>query len=139
MVALSLALIPVSDKLTPYYNELSTAMSEYNDSDRGEAASLIYVQKSLPVYKAMIPTLAILFSVYFLVPNTIAALIANGLYKKKMLKDVDMAHKGSNEQKIINLSLMRSGGVSILTTMCSIVIGLYLPSIILNIIDKFYL
>ena len=83
-----------------------------------------------------IPTLAIILLIQKVIPNTIAALIANYLFKKKMLRVISLAHDASTEPNIVKYTIMRNGGVSVIMPIIAIMVDNYLPSLLLNIAYK---
>jgi uncharacterized Zn finger protein (UPF0148 family) len=145
VVALNVAFVSQADKIETYYEYLSSAneqarslASEYqsNPTDDTEAKIMELYGELSQKTKEIMPTFLLYFAVVILLPNIIAALIANGQYKKKMLMDIDMARKSSDDPKLVKLSLIRSGGVSFFAAMGSIIVVMYLPSLLLNIATK---
>lgn len=143
-VALSLATISQTEKVYGVYEKMVSVQQEINELVKGkENLSGEDSQKFDKLYaeaqklaKAAIPTLAIILLIQKIIPNTIAALIANYLLKKKMLRVISLAHDASTEPNIVKYTIMRNGGVAIIMPIIAIMVDNYLPSLLLNIAYK---
>lgn len=141
-VAVSIAMAYPMNKIMPDVDTLYTMLNEYRESSASagseEQKALYddYVAKTKPLIKKTYPTIIIDILAAFLIPNTVAALIANSIYKRKMLTDINISHKGSQDRKLVTLSIIRKGGISLVAAMASILVGELLPSIIVSIIEK---
>lgn len=140
-VALSLATISQTEKVYGVYEKMMSVQNEINELVKGKSDlsgedsqkfDKLYAQAQ-KLTKAVIPSLAIILLIQKVIPNTIAALIANYLLKKRMLRVISLAHNASKEPDIIKYTIMRSGGVSIIMPIIAIMVDSYLPSLLLNI------
>ncbi len=143
-VALSLATISQTEKVYGVYEKMVSVQQEISELVKGkDDLSGEDSQKFDKLYaegkeltKAAIPTLAIILLIQKIIPNTIAALIANYLFKKKMLKVISLAHDASTEPNIVKYTIMRNGGVAVIMPIIAIMVDNYLPSLLLNIAYK---
>ena len=143
-VALSLATISQTEKVYGVYEKMVSVQQEINELVKGkdnlsgedsQKFDKLYAEAQ-KLTKAAIPTLAIILLIQKIIPNTIAALIANYLLKKKMLKVISLAHDASTEPNIVKYTIMRNGGVAIIMPIIAIMVDNYLPSLLLNIAYK---
>ena len=143
-VALSLATASQSEKIMSVYDEMVSVQEEYAtlvkgknqlSSEDDQKAEQLY-NKAQALTKQALPTLAIILLIQKVIPNTIAALIANYLLKKRMLKVISLAHDGGTEPDLIKYTIMRNGGVAIIMPIIAILVDNYLPSLLLNIAYK---
>lgn len=143
-VALSLATISQTEKVYGVYEKMVSVQQEINELVKGkddlsgedsQKFDKLYAE-ARKLTKAAIPTLAIILLIQKVIPNTIAALIANYLFKKKMLRIISLAHDSSTEPNIVKYTIMRNGGVSVIMPIIAIMVDNYLPSLLLNIAYK---
>ena len=143
-VALSLATISQTEKVYGVYEKMVSVQQEINELVKGkddlsgedsQKFDKLYAEAQ-KLTKAAIPTLAIILLIQKVIPNTIAALIANYLFKKKMLRVISLAHDASTEPNIVKYTIMRNGGVSVIMPIIAIMVDNYLPSLLLNIAYK---
>lgn len=143
-VALSLATISQTEKVYGVYEKMVSVQQEINELVKGkdnlsgedsQKYDKLYAEAQ-KLTKAAIPTLAIILLIQKIIPNTIAALIANYLLKKKMLKVISLAHDASAEPNTVKYTIMRNGGVAIIMPIIAIMVDNYLPSLLLNIAYK---
>lgn len=143
-VALSLATISQTEKVYGVYEKMVSVQQEINELVKGkddlsgedsQKFDKLYAEAQ-KLTKAAIPTLAIILLIQKVIPNTIAALIANYLFKKKMLRIISLAHDSSTEPNIVKYTIMRNGGVSVIMPIIAIMVDNYLPSLLLNIAYK---
>lgn len=143
-VALSLATISQTEKVYGVYEKMVSVQQEINELVKGkddlsgedsQKFDKLYAEAQ-KLTKAAIPTLAIILLIQKVIPNTIAALIANYLFKKKMLRVISLAHDSSTEPNIVKYTIMRNGGVSVIMPIIAIMVDNYLPSLLLNIAYK---
>lgn len=143
-VALSLATISQTEKVYGVYEKMVSVQQEINELVKGkddlsgedsQKFDKLYAEAQ-KLTKAAIPTLAIILLIQKVIPNTIAALIANYLFKKKMLRVIGLAHDASTEPNIVKYTIMRNGGVSVIMPIIAIMVDNYLPSLLLNIAYK---
>lgn len=88
------------------------------------------------VEKSNMALFAVSALVRIILPQVVAALLANYLLKRKMLRVISLAHDASKEPDIVKYTIMRSGGVSIIMPIIAIMVDNYLPSLLLNIAYK---
>lgn len=143
-IALTLATVPQVDKLYPMIEEWVSVSNELveGDSSKEELSgdALQKYNKTEEKYveltkSILIPTLKMLL-IQFLVPNMIAAVLANYILKRKMLRVISLSHESSQEAGAIKYTIMRNGGVSVLMPIIAIMIETYLPSLLLEIAYK---
>lgn len=143
-VALSLATISQTEKVYGVYEKMVSVQQEINElvkdkddlsGEDSQKFDKLYAEAQ-KLTKAAIPTLAIILLIQKVIPNTIAALIANYLFKKKMLRIISLAHDSSTEPNIVKYTIMRNGGVSVIMPIIAIMVDNYLPSLLLNIAYK---
>ena len=148
MVAIDLFLAPQYEKIYEAEESLQTAFTEYNEAVRNysddqspenEAAMKEKEAQWRAIFENVKPaaTITVLFSL--VIPNTVAALIADGFYKRKMLADIKTAYKAVDDPKILKYSLLRRGGAAIFPAMLAIIVQAYLPNIITQIVNYFIL
>lgn len=147
VIALNLFLMPQIDKIGKAYEPMQTAYSEYTEAlteyskNQNNETKAVYEQKQAELSKItyqIMPAAAGVFIGTFLIPNFIAALIANGLYKRKMLEDIKFAHKSSKDPKIVKYSLLRRGGVAFLPAAAAFLAQDYLPTLILQLVNSIF-
>lgn len=148
IVAVNLFLFPQNKKIADNYEPMQTAYTEYaeavtavteNQTPENEA---IVAEKEAIVRKTLdelMPAVLAISLGTFIVPNTVAALIADSIYKKKMLADIKFAHKSTKDQNVIKYALLRRGGVALLPALAALMIESYLPNLILQIVNYFIL
>lgn len=145
-VAISLFLLPQSEKIADSYEPMQTAYSEYAESLKAlakeqtaenEAAVNQKYQEVQKQIQTVFPATAVVFLFDFLLPNLAAALIANGAYKHKMLDDIKIAHSSITDEKVLKYSLLRRGGVALLPALAALLLQSYLPGLMLQLADLF--
>lgn len=137
-IALTIAVYPqvekFNDKLQPLMESFSQKYSENPELDDEEATALIdNIQEAIEEVSPQLPLLLILQT---LVPNVIAAIFANYILKRKMLKVISLSHESAGEANSVKYTIMRNGGVSVFMPIIAIVIETYLPSLLLEIAYK---
>ncbi len=88
-------------------------------------------------FRPIVPYILIVDSITFVLPCSAAAIMANSLYRNKMLEDIRIARKATNDPNIQKYSLLRRGGVSVLAGFAAIMAESYLPSVIMSVIKNF--
>lgn len=117
-LALSTALsIVLSPYLTPVINSIYESM---------ETAVSIDDYKKFLLYSA--PMIAV---------NVIFTVIADYLFRQKMLDDIKFAKEATSDPKVLKFSLIRRGGVSLLAGLVAYFAASNLPTIIMYIISYF--
>ena len=143
-VALSLATVSLTENLYGVYEKMVTVQEELSELVKGkEDLNDEDTQKFDKLYaeaaklaKAAIPSLAIILLIQKVIPNTIAALLADFLLKKRMLRVISFSRGTSSEPDAVKYTIMRNGGVSVLMPIIAIMIDNYLPSLLLSIAYK---
>ncbi len=127
------------DSYNETYEAYSNALYDYQEDKTAEKEAALdeATNKMMVQTKELAPSLAGYFALTFIIPNTIAAIIANGAYRKKMLDDISIAKKATKDPRILKYSLMRRGGVSLLAGIAALAAESYLPSIIMSIVTNF--
>lgn len=144
VVAMNLALYPQSQKIADVYPVMEEYLQEMKEAaaDPTEENKALVEQQMTEMqelsYKTM-PALMLIMLGTFLVPNTIAALIANSVYKRKMLEDIKKAKNISKDNGIVKYSILRSGGVALIPAAAALMVQNYLPAFILKIVSYFIL
>lgn len=145
-VAVNLFLLPQNEKIDASYESMNAAYTEYADSLRALAKEHSEEnEKAVAVKQAAVqkqideiaPSMALIFLGNFFVPNLIAALIANGFYKRKMLADINIARTSTSDERIMKYTLLRRGGVALIPALAALLLESYLPSLILQAANYF--
>ncbi len=145
--ALNLFLFPQTEKIAKSYETMQTAYTEYaeayssysKEQNKETEAAVNAAQAELTKISGQIaPAIIAVFSGTFLVPNTVAALVANGIYKRKMLEDIKFAYKSTNDPKIVKYSLLRRGGVALLPAAAAFLASDYLPTLIVQLVHSIF-
>lgn len=143
-VALSLATVSLTENLYGVYEKMVTVQEELSELVKGkedlndedtQKFDKLYAE-SAKLAKAAIPSLAIILLIQKVLPNTIAALLADFLLKKRMLRVISFSRGTSSEPDAVKYTIMRNGGVSVLMPIIAIMIDNYLPSLLLSIAYK---
>ena len=146
MIAATVALTPFSQaadtKLEELYNyftskEVVEVQEQYKANPNDETLSAKMdeiVGKTMPIMVSVMKTSGIILLATFLVPNTVAALIADVQYRKKMSASVHRANELSGGNTgAARFAILKSGGVSFTAALASILAGMYLPSLFMMI------
>ena len=143
-VALSLATVSLTEKVYGFYEKMVTVQEELNEPVKGkedlndedtQKFDKLYAE-SAKLAKAVIPSLAIILLIQKVIPNTLAAILADFLLKKRMLRVISFSRGASSEPDAVKYTIMRNGGVSVLMPIIAIMIDNYLPSLLLSIAYK---
>lgn len=143
-VALSLATVSLTEKVYGFYEKVVTVQEELNEPVKGkedlndedtQKFDKLYAE-SAKLAKAVIPSLAIILLIQKVIPNTLAAILADFLLKKRMLRVISFSRGASSEPDAVKYTIMRNGGVSVLMPIIAIMIDNYLPSLLLSIAYK---
>ena len=143
-VALSLATVSLTEKVYGFYEKMVTVQEELNELVKGkedlndedtQKFDKLYAE-SAKLAKAVIPSLAIILLIQKVIPNTLAAILADFLLKKRMLRVISFSRGASSEPDAVKYTIMRNGGVSVLMPIIAIMIDNYLPSLLLSIAYK---
>lgn len=135
-VMLTIIIAPSVDKLQsqldPIMEEYAEILENSEDSAEEELVSDELLAKMQEVVSNGYPVLA-LELISFIVPNIIAAILANYLLKRKMLKVVELAHSSSDDPNAVKYTIMRNGGVSAIMAAIALLVETYLPNLLLSI------
>ncbi len=121
------------------YETYTEAAKEFSDNETEETQAAFdkAFNDMLAQTKTLMPLIAAFFALTFIIPNTLAALVADDAYRKKMFEDISIAKQATKDERILKYSLMRRGGVSMLTGLAALLAESYLPSIIMTIVSNF--
>lgn len=145
-VAATLAVTPYLDIITESYETLTPLMEELREantaySEEQTDANAQRVEQVIDkIYKESLKVLPYVLrveAITFLIPCVAAALIANYFYRKKMQEDIYFAKQATQDARVLNYSILRRGGVSIMAGMFAMLAESYLPQVIMSIIDSF--
>lgn len=131
LVALNLFMGKVSQEVSDKYDELSSQISETYNGDNSE--EVVAKLSADPEYETLSKDVGKLVLVTFLIPNAVAALLANSLLKKKMKKEIKEAKEYAEDARSEKMELIRRGGVSPFAFLAIFIIEPYLPSVLMNI------
>lgn len=79
----------------------------------------------------------LLYSAPMIAVNVVFTVIADYLFRKKMLDDIKFAKEATSDPKVLKFSLIRRGGVSLLAGLVAYFAASNLPTIIMYIISYF--
>ncbi len=143
-IALSLAMVSQSEiaydayeKMSSVKNEIITlavGKEELSEEEKAKLGNLYDEARKIAIDAS--PTFALILIIQNIIPGIAAALVANFLLRKKMLKVISLAHDASKEPDVVKYSIMRSGGVAIIMPIIAILADSYLPILLLNIAYK---
>lgn len=126
------ALEPLEDTL---YETLFAFFKDMNDTT---ADALIAAFEAFWIqFRPTLPYVLAVDAITFVLPCSAAAIMANSLYRNKMLEDIRIARQATRDPNIQRYSLLRRGGVSIVAGLAAIMAESYLPSIIMSVIKSF--
>ncbi len=143
-IALSLVSYSPSMKVIDAYNQMADIQQEKIELIKGgdelsAEDSVKYEnlrKKEISVFKSILPMLAVLVLIQRIIPGVAAALAANYLLKKRMLRVISLAHEASDGFAMVKYTIMRNGGVSVLMPIIAIFVDNYLPNLLLSIAYK---
>lgn len=145
-VAATLAVTPYTDTilesyevLTPMMEELKEANTAYSEEQSDANAQKVeqIMDRIFAESKKILPYILRVELITFVIPCVAAALIANHFYRKKMQEDIYFAKQATQDTRVLNYSILRRGGVSIMAGMFAMLAESYLPQVIMSIIDSF--
>lgn len=125
--------------LEPMLEEFRVATEAYseNQNETTEAAVQAIADRLFAETKKVMPYILAVDAVTFVLPCSVAAIMANSLYRKKMLEDISFARRATSDPNIQRYSLLRRGGVSLFAGFAAFMAESYLPSIIMSVIKNF--
>ncbi len=143
-IALSLVSYSPSMKVIDAYNQMADIQQEKIELIKGgdelsAEDSVKYEnlrKKEISVFKSILPMLAVLVLIQRIIPGVAAALAANYLLKKRMLRVISLAQEASDGFAMVKYTIMRNGGVSVLMPIIAIFVDNYLPNLLLSIAYK---
>ncbi|MBR6531388.1 MAG: DUF2628 domain-containing protein [Clostridia bacterium] len=117
------------------YVTLLAFFKDMNDTTANAfmAASEAY----MTAFRPILPYVLAVDALTFVLPCTASAVMANTLYRNKMLDDIRIAKKATSDPNIQRYSMLRRGGVSIFAGLAALMAESYLPSIIMSVIKNF--
>ena len=146
VIAATLVVTPFTSVVSDNYEEYTAVVNEYrealsaymqDDSAENEAALDTATDAAYAQMVKIAPATAIYYLATFLIPNIAAAVIANSLYRNKMLEDIRIARQATRDPNIQRYSLLRRGGVSLFAGALALMAESYLPSVIMSVIKNF--
>lgn len=145
-ISATIAIIPLAPaienaatKLEPLYTQFLDAIETNSTAPTEESQAEVdrLSAEIMTAAKAVMPHTLAVFAATYLVSQIIPALIANSLYRKKMLEDIKFAKEASSDENILKYSLIRRGGVSFLAGLFATLAASHLPNIIMSIVSYF--
>ncbi len=143
-IALSLVTYSPSMKVIDVYDQMADIQQERLDMTKGKdelsEEDLVKYEnlgkKEVSLFKSVLPALVVLVLIQRIIPGAAAALAANYLLRKRMLRVISLARGATEDSAIIKYTIMRNGGVSVLMPIIAIFIDNYLPGLLLSIAYK---
>ncbi len=128
-----------AEAYTAAFTEYREAVSAYmeDSSAENEAALDTALDAAFAEFVKVAPATAIYYLATFVIPSLAAAIMANSLYRNKMLDDIRIAKRATSDPNIQRYSLLRRGGVSIFAGFAALMAESYLPSVIMSVIKNF--
>lgn len=126
------ALEPLEDTI---YETMMTFFKDMSDTTAN--AFIAACEAYWTQFRPTLPYVLAVDAITFVLPCSAAAIMANSLYRNKMLEDIRIARRATNDPNIQRYSLVRRGGVSIFAGLAAIMAESYLPSVIMSVIKNF--
>ena len=136
VVSLNLFSYSFLEKIDIQMQEVYTVMEKYIAQEGSTAAAsekLMENQEFMTAYTAMAKNMGIYLLITAVIPNAVAALIADSLVKKKMKEDIEAAKEASDETQMQRSLIISKGGVAPLVFAIVYFANQYLVSILINI------
>lgn len=140
VVALSLFTYPMLERLNDSTQAFQSKVEQIAGDDKNLSSSALAENEDLlEDSKSLMKGYFVYSAINMLFPGLLSALIANQIYKKKMLKDIaDIKKEAENEGEGFEKALIiRRGGVSLLWGAAVLFASAYLPELLLQIADFF--
>lgn len=146
VVAATIAVAPYMSIIEESYTALEPMLEEFraateafaeSQTEATETAVRAIADSIVAETRKVLPYILAVDTLTFLLPCTVAAIIANNLYRKKMLEDIRIARRATSDQNILKYSLIRRGGVSLFAAFAAFMAESYLPSIIMSVVNNF--
>ena len=136
VVSLNLFSYSFLEKIDIQMQEVYTVMEKYiaeEDDTAAASEKLMENQEFMTAYTAMAKNMGIYLLITTVIPNAVAALIADSLVKKKMKEDIEAAKEASDETQMQRSLIISKGGVAPLVFAIVYFANQYLVSILINI------
>lgn len=136
VVSLNLFSYSFLEKIDIQMQEVYTVMEKYiaeEDDTAAASEKLMENQEFMTAYTAMAKNMGIYLLITAVIPNAVAALIADSLVKKKMKEDIEAAKEASDETQMQRSLIISKGGVAPLVFAIVYFANQYLVSILINI------
>lgn len=146
IVAATLAVTPYMNIIEESYVTLEPMLEEFRlaaeafseeQTEVTQTAVEAIANSIVAETKKVLPYILAVDTLTFILPCSVAALIANSLYRRKMLEDINFARRATSDQNILKYSLIRRGGVSLFAGLVAFMAESYLPSIIMSVVNNF--
>lgn len=132
-VALTLFTNSYAVKLYEVSDKMLASISEvYKSGDTEAYQNLLNDKEYNTQQKELIKGTAILALVTFVLPNSIAALAANSLIKKKMKQDIEKVHTETDDPQVRKILIMQKGGTAPFLFCAVFFIAPYLASLLMT-------
>ena len=134
-VALALFTYPMIEKLDEQTAALESKITQIVGDEKNFSSSVLAQNEDLlNESKALLKGYALYFLINMLAPGLVSALIANELYKKKMIRDIkDIKEDSKDEDTQFEKALiMQKGGVSLMWGAVVLFASSYLPELLLQ-------
>lgn len=136
VVSLNLFSYSFLEKIDIQMQEVYTVMEKYiaeEDDTAAASEKLMENQEFMTAYTAMAKNMGIYLLITAVIPNAVAALIADSLVKKKMKEDIEAAKEASDKTQMQRSLIISKGGVAPLVFAIVYFANQYLVSILINI------
>lgn len=137
-VALTLFMNSYAVKLYEVSDKMLASISEvYKSGDTEAYENLLNDKEYNAQQKELIKGTAILALVTFVLPNSIAALVANSLIKKKMKQDIEKVRTETEDPQVSKILIMQKGGTAPFLFCAVFFIAPYLASLLMTAVQWF--
>ena len=136
VVSLNLFSYSFLEKIDIQMQEVYTVMEKYiaeEDSTAAASEQLVQNAEFMTAYTAMAKNMGIYLLITAVIPNAVAAVIADSLVKKKMKEDIAAAKEASDDTQMQRSLIISKGGVAPLIFAIVYFASQYLVSILMNI------
>ena len=123
----------IATQLNEAYNLVNSVLAESGNDSNLALEKLMQNSAFLEGYMSMLKDFGIYFLVTALIPNTVAALVADFLVKKKMKTDIGVIKEASSDIQYQRSVMISKGGVAPLIFAAVYLLNDYLVSILINI------
>ncbi|MBQ8228682.1 MAG: DUF2628 domain-containing protein [Clostridia bacterium] len=124
------------EKIDIQMQEVYTVMGQYIAEDGNTIVAsdeMMADEEFMTLYTNMVKNMSIYLLITAIIPNTVAALFADTLVKKKMKEDIAAAKEASDELQMQRSLIISKGGVAPLIFAIVYFVNQYLVSILINI------